>query len=141
MRHSVETQNMCGRGTLWSYEGDNALAALKARPSMMQVLRRHAGWDVDHTAAESIYTELVANVARHAPGHIRASVECDGDTVALSVEDAGSGFNYSPKLPTNVLSEGGRGLFIVSNLAAEVRLGSTANGGSKIVATLPRVFR
>jgi hypothetical protein len=66
---------MCSSGLLWSYGATFAVDALAERPSLLAVVRGHLAWSLDAEAAKLIYTELISNVVRHAPGPARVSLE------------------------------------------------------------------
>ncbi len=128
---------MCTRGVLWSYETENAVEALAQRQDLMNVIQQHAGWDVDEAAAHVIYTELVGNVIRHAPGRVAVTLECDGKSVLLRVADDGPAFSFHPSLPKNTLQEGGRGLFIVATFAQALKVEKIPNEGAVVAVKLP----
>lgn len=113
------------------------MVALGEREHLLEVVRQHSGWGVDEVAAHVVFTELVANVIRHAPGPIDITLECDGQSVLLNVGDKGPGFVLNAKLPENVMMEGGRGLFIVSRFATQVQVEKNNTVGAKVVAKLP----
>lgn len=128
---------MCTCGVLWSYKAHNAKVALTERERLLEAVRKHSGWTVDDVAAHIVFTELVSNVIRHAPGPIDISLECDGESVLLNVGDKGPGFAFNAKLPENILTECGRGLFIVSRFATQVQVEKNNAAGAKVVARLP----
>jgi anti-sigma regulatory factor (Ser/Thr protein kinase) len=84
-----------------------------------------------------IFSELVGNAVRHAPGPLNLSLEFREGEADLHVIDSGPGFQYQPVLPDDVWSESGRGLFLVSKLARRVHVERIPGNGSHIVATLP----
>lgn len=122
---------------IWMYESHDAATALIERASFISALARHRGGRLDETAAKIVYTELVTNVVRHAPGPIRIVLVADGGDVILDVSDCGSRFRFEPRLPADCYSEGGRGLYLVSQVAVSVRLEPRSPMGSRVLATLP----
>jgi anti-sigma regulatory factor (Ser/Thr protein kinase) len=54
----------------------------------------------------------------------------------LHVIDEGPGFERAPMLPRDLLSESGRGLYIVSELTDEFSVARGPNGGSHARAVL-----
>ncbi len=128
---------MCRVGVLWRFEADEAIIAIRHRSQFVGTLRGHEGWAVDEYAASVVYSELVGNVVTHSPGRIEIVLECDNEDIVLKVTDRGVGFRFSPALPRNVLSEGGRGLFLVAQFAAAVQL-DDAQPGTTVSATLAR---
>ncbi|MFZ0032660.1 MAG: ATP-binding protein [Candidatus Cybelea sp.] len=128
---------MCGSGLLWTYCAECASNALAQRPSFLAVVRRHSGWSLDDSVAKLIYTELIGNVVRHAPGAVEVRLHCDGQSLLLDVSDRGPGFELAPRLP-GILLENGRGLFLVAQFAARMWVEPNTDKGAKIVAELPR---
>jgi anti-sigma regulatory factor (Ser/Thr protein kinase) len=128
---------MCSEGVLWRFAADEALSAIGHRGRFVNTLRKHRGWAVDEYAASVVFSELVGNVATHSPGPIEIVLECDSQNIVLKVTDRGSGFRFAPALPRDVLSEGGRGLYLVSKYATNVEL-NDAEPGTTVQATLPR---
>ena len=55
----------------------------------------------------------------------------------LHTIDEGPGFEYDPKLPFDIWSESGRGLFLVSQLAHDVRVERLPGCGAYICVELP----
>lgn len=127
---------MCGSGVLWHYKADNATSALAQRHHLAEVVRQHSGWGVDEVAAKVVFTELVGNVVLHAPGPVEVTLECDGESVLLNVSGQGPAFRFDPKLPDS-LAERGRGLYIVSRFATEVRIETNKGLGVDVAAKLP----
>ncbi|HEY3603036.1 MAG TPA: SpoIIE family protein phosphatase [Sporichthyaceae bacterium] len=87
--------------------------------------------------AELILTELIGNVVRHAPGKAQICLSAAAGQVLLTVEDAGTGFDYRPSAPVGVQAESGRGLFIVAALAQDVQVSAGATGGARVAVRLP----
>lgn len=79
-----------------------------------------------------IYAEIVSNAIRHAPGTLELRVECDanGGDVLLHVMDRGPGYHVNSKLPPDIFSETGRGLFIISMHADHFIVEQRTGGGS-----------
>lgn len=127
---------MCRLGLLWSSESAEGVATLQRRDAFMETVRHHVGWDLDEYAARVVFTELLSNAMRHGKGPISARLECDGSALRLRVTDCGGGFERMPEPPAP-LSDGGRGLFIVSRYADDIKLEGNPVGTS-VVATLTR---
>ena len=92
--------------------------------------------DSDFLAAEIIFGELIANVVRHAPGPISATVTRTADCI-LEVRDQGAGFEYAPRAVNDLLSESGRGLFLVANLSRSMSFTKDRLRGSLARVVLP----
>lgn len=127
---------MCESGLLWKFDAPDAATALGARESMLATLREHRDWEVDQEAAKSAYTELLSNVLRYGGCPVEVWLFCQDDEVKLHVLEFGLGFDEEPRLPSP-MSEHGRGLFLVSHLAADLRINGDPRG-THIIATLPR---
>ena len=120
--------------TLWQFRSDDPREALAERAHFVDALRRRFDDVVDVTAAEIVFTELVGNVIRHAPGPIEIHLT-DGDAARLEVIDSGPGFEFEPTLPP-ATAECGRGLYIVSHLARDVSTQRRDGTPARVIVTL-----
>lgn len=84
-----------------------------------------------------VLTEAVANAINHgnrgdASKNVRLRVECREEGILCIVEDQGEGFNpdavADPIAPENLLSDGGRGLFIIRALTTHLNVERTDDG-------------
>jgi GAF domain-containing protein/anti-sigma regulatory factor (Ser/Thr protein kinase) len=121
----------------WSFDAENAKAAQDARGEFVQYLRDHAENPDEISAAELIFGELIGNVVRHAPGAIDIDLEWADHTPTLHVLDRGPAFNSDLPLPLDPLCESGRGLYIVRQLATDVRVEHVPGYGNHVTAGLP----
>ena len=119
----------------WQFQSANEIRARELREDLMRVLR--FGGQGDFDAAELIYGELIGNAVRYAPGRINIRLEWGGDTPTLIVHDEGSVFAWSPRLPADPYSECGRGLFIIQQLALDVRVEHVTDDGMNVFVVLP----
>ena len=119
---------------LWKFRSDDAADALAQRGAFAEALHQRFGMAVDRTAAEIVFTELVGNVMRHAPGAIEISLS-EGDGATLEVTDTGPGFEWKPVLPP-ASAECGRGLYIVSRLSREVQTHRRGGEPARVRVTL-----
>ena len=85
---------------------------------------------------ELIYAELLGNVVRYAPGDVEIVLDVSAIAPVLPVLDRGEGFRMSPRLPSDDLSERGRGLYIINELVDEFRVVRRSGGGSHASAVL-----
>jgi PAS domain S-box-containing protein len=126
-----------GRETHWAFESADALAAQSVRSSFVAALAREASDDADLGAAELIFGELIGNVVRYAPGPIDIDLEWIGAVPVLHVLDRGPGFDLRSTLPADVMSERGRGLYIVSVLGTDLRADRLPGRGNHVRVVLP----
>jgi PAS domain S-box-containing protein len=126
-----------GRETHWAFESADALAAQSVRSSFVAALAREASDDSDLGAAELIFGELIGNVVRYAPGAIDIDLEWIGAVPVLHVLDRGGGFDLRSTLPEDVMSERGRGLYIVSVLGTDLRADRLPGRGNHVRVVLP----
>lgn len=122
----------------WYLESGNPAAVSDLRREIGDYLRRYALDGSDLAGAEVAISELLSNVALHAPGPAWAQIDWSGERPLLAVHDLGDGFVPSDGLPDDLLSaHGGRGLFIVSNVAGWLTVAAKRAGGSKVIVELP----
>ena len=114
----------------WSFDAHDAAIARAVIDEFSQILSSRNVTLQAATAAETIFAELLGNVVRYAPGLVDVIVDLSGPSIVLNVLDRGPGFAYFPRLPQDLLSERGRGLFIVSQLAEEFSIQRRRDGGS-----------
>lgn len=78
----------------------------------------------------TLFSEVIANLLYHAPGTAELLLEQRGDQAVLHVLDNGPGFTFAPKLPHDLFSENGRGLFLIDRFAASFSVERRPGGGS-----------
>ncbi len=126
----------------WSFGSHDERAAGTARHAYAQKLRGLGIAENEVVSAELIFGELIGNVYRYAPGEVEVILDASAATPVLHVFDTGEGFEYRPRLPSDVLSERGRGLFLVAALAEEVSAELRRPSGSHVrvvLAARPRM--
>jgi len=121
----------------WRFGANDALRAEPTRLRLKAWLAQRAHGDC--AAAELIYGELIGNVVRHAPGAIDVDVVCSADRIRLFVQSEGQPFDLHPRLPDSLLSESGRGLFIVDTLGSGLSSTGLPIFGNQISVDLPLV--
>jgi anti-sigma regulatory factor (Ser/Thr protein kinase) len=119
----------------WYFEADDAVPAQVRRDDFIRFLGTRAAEGSDLESAGTIYVELVANVVRHVGGPIALFCYFPEGYATLCVRDYGRGFAYN-KRRAQVLSESGRGLYIVSALARRLDVDS-GPWGCEVCAVLP----
>ncbi len=122
--------------TAWMFDAADPRAASRARADLVARLRA-VGLNAEEALnAELVFGELVGNVVRYAPGPIEVMLDVSGQSPVLHVLDEGSGFEFRPRLPIDVMSERGRGLFLVTAFAEELSVERRRGGGSHARAVL-----
>jgi PAS domain S-box-containing protein len=126
-----------GKPPAWTFSSEDARAAVDARGLFVEFLHGIAADDELVDRAELIFGELLGNVVRHAPGPVEISFDLDSSPGILHVIDSGPAFTLAPShLPDDAFSELGRGLFIVQQLASDVRVDHIPNCGNHISVAL-----
>ena len=120
----------------WRRDITRAQECSDLRREVVAYLRKHGSPGDDYEATELILGELLSNVARYTPGHVCIEAGWHEHHAQLTVHDAGRGFDWTPVLPVNIESEGGRGSYIVAALALAVDVYSD-NKGSRITVMVP----
>ncbi len=126
----------------WRFGSHDERAAGAARHEYAQRLRELGIAESEIVSAELIFGELVGNAYRYAPGEVEAILDASANAPVLHVIDTGEGFEYRPRLPSDLLSERGRGLFLVAALAEEVSAELRRPSGSHVrvvLAARPRM--
>ncbi len=111
---------------------DDGDMAHDARNAFIAVLARNHFSANERFEAELVFGELVANVVRHAAGSTRIEVACDctGPQIVLHVLDRGPGFRHIGRLPADLYSESGRGLYLIAALTDDFSVSERPDGGS-----------
>jgi anti-sigma regulatory factor (Ser/Thr protein kinase) len=125
-----------GEAPAWSFFADDARAAADARQHFMEFMRGRSEDPSFLARAELIFGELLGNVVRHAPGPVEIDLVAGSDGMSLHVIDSGAPFHNTNQLPADVLSELGRGLFIIQKLAKNVTIEHVPNCGNHVSVTL-----
>lgn len=122
----------------WQFQANDARAAYTMRTEFLNIVERHCHADEAQVATCGlIFSEVVGNAVRHAPGSLSVSLEIRKSGLVLHVIDAGPGFEFQPSLPEDIWSEGGRGLFLVSTLGRETKVERLPGKGTHVSVTLP----
>lgn len=120
----------------WAFHTGDVAAARDTRHAISTSLIQHGLSSDALGAAEVVLAELLGNVVRYAPGPVRIALDRSGTAPVLHVLDDGRGFRHLPKLPDDVLSERGRGLYIVSASSDDFTVTRRPHGGSHARAVL-----
>jgi PAS domain S-box-containing protein len=122
----------------WRFDCREEAAARSALAEYVGQLRALGRLDDDYDGAATVFVELVGNAVRHAPGPVDVAIEWTGARPVLHVIDEGPGFRTSApaKGPSDLLSESGRGLFLVSAFTEDFEVSSRRGAGSHARAVL-----
>ena len=121
----------------WRFASDDQIAAQAARREFREKLRRR-GVSLDECGtAELIFGELAANVARHAPGPVEVALEWIDAQPVLHLIDRGTGYAVVQLEGADVLSEQGRGLWLVQCLGGELEVEVLPRFGAHTSVILP----
>lgn len=119
----------------WHFQSVCGSGALAARGSFLEFLQHLGVRQSDRDCAEMVFGELVGNAVRHAPGPIDITAHVDvRGVLALEIRDTGPEFKFSVQ-PPPLQSESGRGLYIASLFAADLRSENTGFG-NRVTAIL-----
>jgi PAS domain S-box-containing protein len=123
---------------VWRFHSSSAHTAQASRREVMAYLRTMAANPENLFEVELVIGEIFANTVQHAPGLVEVRVEWLSESPILTVRDTGPGLEFfAAKLPADLLSENGRGIFLVNTLAAGVTLRSRPGYGTELRAVLP----
>ena len=121
----------------WSFDTGDIATAQRTRARFAAILADADMLDDDVFTAELIFGELLSNAVRYAPGGVEVVLDWGGGTTAIvHFLDRGPGFVVIPRLPTDLLSERGRGLFLVWSLSEDFNVTKRADGGSHVRVVL-----
>ncbi len=125
------------RDAHWSFPADSAAAAEHVRGEVGALLLARGATETDLAITGLIWSELVGNVYRHAGGAADVVLDRSGPAPVLHVLDRGGGFTFVSRLPSSMLAESGRGLFVVSQIARDLSVVAREGGGSHARVVLP----
>lgn len=116
----------------WQFDPSSPDAAEQVRSNLHRALKVCARTDALE-CLDMIYAELVSNAIRHAPGLIEMRIECshNGGGLVLVMLDRGPGYRAESQLPADLMSETGRGLFMISMFSERLTVKHRAGGGSR----------
>jgi PAS domain S-box-containing protein len=120
----------------WTFASLDADGLSRMRRELRALLIGYGLSELRLETAELVLGELAGNIVRHAPGSVEFVLDNTGGDLVLHVIDEGPGFERAPMLPIDVMSESGRGLFIVSELTREFSVTKRHPRGSHARAVL-----
>ena len=122
----------------WGFDVADSAAAYAIKRDFVTALAAAYADEADLNACELIFSELVGNALRYAPGRLSLALSADERGFWFHVMDEGPGFDRVPSLPADIWSESGRGLFLVAALAQELHVQRLAVYGTYIKVLLPK---
>jgi anti-sigma regulatory factor (Ser/Thr protein kinase) len=125
----------------WSFDAGDQVAARTVRDELASALAIAGAGGNDVLVAELVFSELVGNVVRHSGGRVELAIDLSAESPVLHVLDRGKGFTFHARLPNDVMSESGRGLYIANKLTRELSVVPRMDGGSHARAVLPFTLR
>ena len=125
-----------GRPERWEFEARDASQAAVARAQFVTYLREKRK-DPEFVAdAEIVFGELLSNFVRHAPETVEITYYQKDGRDELHFIDYGNPFAVPRKPPADPFSVDGRGLYMVGQLASELRLEHLPTRGNHLCAIL-----
>ncbi|MDQ2907775.1 MAG: SpoIIE family protein phosphatase [Candidatus Eremiobacteraeota bacterium] len=126
----------------WRFHSSDAWTARTSRHELIDFIRRFADPAASVFEAELILGEILANTVEHAPGLVEIRIDWTSAKPVVTVRDTGPGLRQlGGKLPEDLASEHGRGLFLVNALADDVSVSRVHGFGTELRAVLPLVRR
>jgi integral membrane sensor domain MASE1/anti-sigma regulatory factor (Ser/Thr protein kinase) len=122
----------------WSFHSNDPSSAHASRHELIGFMQRFPVSDEDLFRAELILGEVLANTVEHAPGLVNIEIDWSAAQPVVTIVDSGPGLNaLKAALPKDQLAEHGRGLYLISSLAQDVRLESPCGRGTRMRVVLP----
>lgn len=134
----VRREQRIGNMRRWSFASLDADGLSRMRREFRALLIGYGLSELRLETAELVVGELAGNVVRHAAGAVEFVLDNTGGDLVLHVIDDGPGFERAPMLPIDVMSESGRGLFIVSQFTHEFSVTKRHPRGSHARAVLTK---
>ena len=105
------------------------LSPRDARRALQTILTEN-DWHGDIDSVVLAVHEAIINAESHGQGLSRVAASVDGDDLLVEVCDAGTGFRrgWPVSTPPDPLSERGRGLWLISQIARRVEVHQGPNG-------------
>jgi anti-sigma regulatory factor (Ser/Thr protein kinase) len=115
----------------WVFDTADYATAQRSRAVFASVLSAGGMLEEDVFTSELIFGELLSNTVRYAPGSIEVVLDwSEASTAILHFLDSGPGFMLMPRLPSDLLSERGRGLFLIWSMSEDFNVTKRADGGA-----------
>jgi len=136
--HEAASADASGLKRTWRFHSSDAFTAHASRHEIMAYLRRLALDPEQVFTGELILGEILANTVEHAPGLVEVDVDWMGEKPIVTIRDTGPGMRpVAAALPEDLLSEGGRGIFLITELSEGATIRPTPGYGTEVRAILP----
>ncbi len=121
----------------WRFHSSHAQSAHTARVEVGRYLEALSHDAQGVADAELVIGEILANTVEHAPGLVEVGIDWSGERPKLTILDSGRGTGplRKPMLP-DLLSEDGRGLFLMHALADDVVFTTMPTIGTQVTCCL-----
>jgi serine phosphatase RsbU (regulator of sigma subunit)/anti-sigma regulatory factor (Ser/Thr protein kinase) len=115
----------------WVFDTADNATAQGSRAVFASALAAGGMLDEDVFTSELIFGELLSNAVRYAPGPVEVVLDwSEASAAILHFLDSGPGFVLMPRLPSDLLSERGRGLFLIWSMSEDFNVTKRADGGA-----------
>ena len=115
----------------WVFDTEDHATAQRSRAVFASALGDGGMLDEDVFTSELIFGELLSNTVRYAPGPVEVVLDwSEASTAILHFLDSGPGFVLMPRLPSDLLSERGRGLFLIWSMSEDFNVTKRTDGGA-----------
>ncbi|MFN2448855.1 MAG: SpoIIE family protein phosphatase [Candidatus Baltobacteraceae bacterium] len=122
-------------GRVWTLDAREESSSRRVKRALLWHLGELVAPQSDLSAVELILGELIGNVARHTPGPAEVALDYDNGQAILRVSDSGGPFEFSNS-GADLLSESGRGLFLVRTMSNGFKIEHDGTG-NRVSAVLP----
>lgn len=120
----------------WAFTSSDQGSAQRSRRELAQRLQERL--DPGAIAvAETIFGELLANVARYAVGDVDVALRWEGEAPILHVVDRGPGYDPAGERRAGLFEEHGRGLWLISALGGRLEVETIPGFGTHTRVLLP----
>ena len=121
----------------WRFHSSDAQTARMSRHELTKFIHAHAANVESVYVAELILGEILANTVEHAPGLVQIRIDWSDELPVATIRDSGPGLRHIIAQLPDALDDGGRGLFLVNVLAADVSISQGSDAGTELRVVLP----
>lgn len=114
----------------WRLDTHDESETSRVRGDILAHLQQRGSPETLVAKAEIVLNEVIGNIARYTDGRADVSLEWNELHPIFHVRDSGPGFEFVPRLPNDVYSESGRGLFLIAAYAHDFHVLRRPEGGS-----------